>query len=324
VTSEPIKFNYFYGNQAEQFSFYRIPKRLFTDPTFSQLSSDAKVLYGLMLDRMSLSLKHEWKDEKNRVFIYFTLLEVQELMNCGHNKGVRLMAELDDEKGIGLIERVKQGLGKPARIYVKNFLGLEQKECQLSDDPNEVINQEVKTSEKGKSGVPEKGSQDFSKEEAINTDKNNTEKNKPEANKSNLSILLSHQKAEINLNKEIDRWMEYRDIFKRNIDYETLIKQDQEKVAEILELLIETACSHAKTYRINGSNIPSQLVKERLLDLNFFHIQYVLETLNENTSKVQNIKAYLLATLYNAKNTINTYYQSRVNHDLYGKYQRGG
>jgi hypothetical protein len=112
--------------------------------------------------------------------------------------------------------------------------------------------------------------------------------------------------------------MEYREIFKKNIDYEVLMLQNPDQAPEILELLIETACSHAKTFRINGSNIPADRVKERLLGLNFLHIQYVLET-----AKVQNIKAYLLATLYNAINTINSYYQSRVNHDLYGKRNQG-
>ena len=95
------QFDYYYGKQAEQFTFYRIPKRLFTDSTFANMSSDAKVLYGLMLDRMSLSVSNEWKDDQDRIFIYFTLIEIQELMNCGHNKAVRLLAELESDKGVG-------------------------------------------------------------------------------------------------------------------------------------------------------------------------------------------------------------------------------
>ena len=93
------QFDYYYGKQAEQFTFYRIPKKLFTDSTFADLSSGAMVLYGLMLDRMSLSLSNNWKDEQNRIFIYFTLIEIQEMMNCGHNKAVRLLAELITDKG---------------------------------------------------------------------------------------------------------------------------------------------------------------------------------------------------------------------------------
>lgn len=145
------EFDYYYGQEAEQFTFYRIPKVLFTSDVFHGLSSDAKVLYGLMLDRMSLSLKNQWLDEMNRVFIYFTLEDVMKYMNCGHNKGVRIMAELDSEKGIGLIERVKQGLGKPTKIYVKSFM-LTQLEASITDKENDcelstkLFTEEVQTS----------------------------------------------------------------------------------------------------------------------------------------------------------------------------------
>ena len=115
------KFNYYYSNEAEQFNFYRIPKVLFTDKRFAKLSVEAKVLYGLLLDRMSLSLKNNWIDEDNRVYIYFKLEDVQEYMDIGKDKGIKLFSELDSEKGIGLIERKKQGLGKPTMIYVMNF-----------------------------------------------------------------------------------------------------------------------------------------------------------------------------------------------------------
>jgi len=93
-----------------------------TEPHFKKLSSDAKILYGLMLDRMSLSMKNEWIDKNNRVYIFFTLEDVQDHLNCSHTTGVKFLAELDVTTGIGLIERVKQGQGKPTRIYVKNFI----------------------------------------------------------------------------------------------------------------------------------------------------------------------------------------------------------
>jgi replication initiator protein A (repA) N-terminus len=115
-----MQYDYFYGAQAEQFSFYRIPKALFTDAQFKDLSTDAKVLYGILLDRMSLSLKNHWLDEQNRVYIIFTLEEIMESLNCANQKATRLMVEL--EKKVGLIERKRQGLGKPCLIYVKSFV----------------------------------------------------------------------------------------------------------------------------------------------------------------------------------------------------------
>ena len=308
------QFDYYYGKQAEQFTFYRIPKRLFTDSTFADLSSAAKVLYGLMLDRMSLSVSNEWKDDQDRVFIYFTLTEIQELMNCGHNKAVRLLAELDSIKGIGLIERVKQGMGRPNRIYVMNFLVSEE----IKDFPKE----EVMTSEKGKSRVPEKGSQDFPKKELINTDLK-TEVNETEKNESNRSIYPSKNSHAIEKENEMDRWMEFRDVFKKNIDYEIMMQRYPDSIPEILEILVETACSGSKYFRINSSQIPAERVRERLLSLNSMHVEYVLDAMRDNSSDVKNIRAFLLSALYNASKTINSYYQAKVNHDLYGNPKQG-
>ena len=109
-------FAYHYGDEGEQYAFYRLPKALITDSYFKHLSTDAKLLYGLMLDRLSLSIMNGWIDEENRVYIYFTLEDICELLNCKTDKAVKLLAELDTNKGIGLIERVKQGQGKPTKI----------------------------------------------------------------------------------------------------------------------------------------------------------------------------------------------------------------
>ncbi len=129
---EKCNFDFYYGNEAEQFNFYRIPKVLFTDERFAKISVEAKVLYGLMLDRMCLSVKNGWIDEENRVYIYFKLEEVTECLNIGKDKCLKLFSELDVKSGIGLIHRKKQGLGKPAMIYVMNFTS-NMTEVQTSD-----------------------------------------------------------------------------------------------------------------------------------------------------------------------------------------------
>lgn len=127
-----MQYEYFYGVQAEQFSFYRIPKALFTEPNFRELSTDAKVLYGILLDRMSLSLKNQWLDAQNKVYIIFTVEEIMDALNCANQKATRLMVEL--EKQAGLIERKRQGLGRPNLIYVKNFAAtINVKSCEKSD-----------------------------------------------------------------------------------------------------------------------------------------------------------------------------------------------
>ena len=134
---QKVQFEYFYNDDSEQYSFYRIPKLLFTEEYFSSLSCEAKVLYGLMLDRMSLSLKNKWFDEQNRAYIIFTIEDVMELLNCKSQKAVKIMKELDAEEGIGLIEKIRQGFGKPNIIYVKNFMIKEAEEQQQQVQENE-------------------------------------------------------------------------------------------------------------------------------------------------------------------------------------------
>ena len=110
--------DYFYGQSGELFSYFRIPKALFQDHRFRQLSTDARTLYGILLDRMSLSTKNGWLDEQGRVYIIYTVREVQESLCCAEHKAVKLFRELED---IDLIERKRRGLGRPSLIYVKDF-----------------------------------------------------------------------------------------------------------------------------------------------------------------------------------------------------------
>ena len=110
--------DYFYGQSGELFSYFRIPKALFQNSRFRQLSTDARTLYGILLDRMSLSVKNGWLDEQGRVYIIYTVREVQESLCCAEHKAVKLFRELED---FDLIERKRRGLGRPSLIYVKDF-----------------------------------------------------------------------------------------------------------------------------------------------------------------------------------------------------------
>ena len=111
----------FFGiDESEQYSFYRVPKLLFTDSRYRNLSAEAKLLYGLFLDRMSISRKNEWIDEKGRVYIIYRVENIMEALGCGNKKAIQILAEL--EKKGNLILRKKQGLGKPNLIYVKKFI----------------------------------------------------------------------------------------------------------------------------------------------------------------------------------------------------------
>ena len=161
-----IQFEYFYSNEAEQFTFYRIPKILVTSPTFKRVSDSAKLLYGLMLDRMGLSIRNGWVDDENRAYIFFTTNDVMEQMCCGTEKATKLLAELDAEKGIGLIERKKQGQGKPAIIYLKKFYISENNDRDLRLSETEIPDfrkSKVKTFGNRKSRLLKIEIQDFRK-----------------------------------------------------------------------------------------------------------------------------------------------------------------
>ena len=123
--------DYFYGQSSELFSFYRIPKLLFQDSRFQPLSTDAKTLYGILLDRMSLSARNGWLDKAGRVFIIYTVQEVQDSLGCADKKSTKLLRELEE---YGLIERKRRGLGKPDLIYAKNFSSESSKTPYLNRD----------------------------------------------------------------------------------------------------------------------------------------------------------------------------------------------
>ena len=169
---EKIQFDYYRGMEAEQYSFYRVPKILFTAECFKELSCEAKVLYGLLLDRMSLSMKNHWLDEEERVYIIFTVEEIAELLNCGTQKAVKLLKELDSEKGIGLIEKKRLGLGRPNVIYVKNFL------VQKNDEENSDIS-DLQNCENHNSGVVKTTIQEYPKSQFKNDENHNSEDAEP-------------------------------------------------------------------------------------------------------------------------------------------------
>lgn len=342
---QEIQFDYFRGMEAEQYSFYRVPKVLFTAECFKSLSCEAKVLYGLMLDRMSLSIKNRWFDEEDRVYIIFTGEEIAELLNCGTQKAVKLMKELDDNQGIGLIEKKRLGLGKPNVIYVKNFI-LKEKcspeqrgkapenlgNTQNSENHNSRIvkttNQELpesqfKNDENHTSRIVEITTQEVPNSQSNNTDINNTDFNETDFNEiDSIQSYLSPSAGEVRPVGEdvIERMETYRALIQENIDYECFLdRREKEDVDELIELMVEILMMpDDSVVRIGGADKPVSVVKSRFLKLTYSHIEYVLFSLHRNTSKVANIRAYLLTTLYNSSMTMNHYYQAEVNHDLYG------
>ena len=314
---KPLELEYFYGNDAEQFTFYRIPKVLFTDHRYKAVSVEAKVLYGLLLDRMSLSIRSGWLDDDGRVYIYFTLEEAIEFLGFGKDKLVRLFQELDRDRGIGLIERKKQGQGKPTKIYVKNFI-IPGDAPLTSEKPKSEPPTPPQTSEIAKSRLLPGRSADCGISAPNYTDKKETEWSDTE------SIYpppppQPPKRVKGRQRMRMDEIEQYRALIKENIDYERLLEEhpyDQELIDGYVELIVETCCSRREYIRVNQEDMPRDLVKSRLLKLDKEHITYVMDCLSKNTTLVGNIKAYTLSALYNAPITISQHYTSLVSHDM--------
>lgn len=300
--------DYFYGEESEQFSYFRIPRLLVRSKKFKTLSTDAKLLYGLMLDRMGLSAKHGWYDDLGRVYIYYTLDEIQTDLMCGHNKAVRLLAELDTGKdGFGLIERVKQGQGRPAKIYVKKFAATDVPEVPLSAPISDFPDSEMQTSQKQTSRLPLLGSQDFPKREASYLDNNYPDSSYPDP---------SIPPAKPPGNGRIERWS-LKENVRNQIEYDALCTQyAAEDVDALVELIAEMQSSTADAVRLGKEQIPIEVIKERFQQLTQMHVAYVLDSLRTTTTQINNIKAYLLTALYNAPTTMGFFYSAQVRHDL--------
>ena len=421
---EGLKFDYYYGVQSEQFSFYRIPRLLIKDQHFKGLSSDAKLLYGLMLDRMALSMKNHWLDNENRAYIIYSIDNVMEDLNCSKPTCVKIMKELST---FGLIERERKGLGKPDIIYVKNFViqeenksveteaGHEEQKCgsvenessnndgeigedqeyfaegqffpedpYLSDSQENSMTAESKENElpevkklnfwnqsrtsvaerkngfheenttnlgaysvnkgnispRGKeSELPEVKKLNFCNSKNLTSggkehlplevknlapNYNNNNYNNQSYNYINQSYQsnLSSQKDEFDGTKEeIDKNTTYIEQIKKNLDYEFYMTNDKcndkTLLKELFDIICEVVCVKRKMIKVGGVVYPYEYVRSKFLELTSSHVWYIIDCMKETTTRIVNIKAYLLAALFNAPRTIDHYYQQKVQHDLH-------
>lgn len=343
-----LKFDYYYGIEAEQFSFYRVPRLLIKDIRFRDLSCEAKLLYGLMLDRLSLSMKNGWLDDEDRAYIYYTLENIVEDLGCSTGKCVKILAELDDKKGIGLIERKKQGLGKPDIIYVKNFDSFEDNRNPENREENhaatiesqDLQNMKDKDCKNGKSRLANFESLDLQKEKAMSSNNCNSgitenetlDFQNLETKYNNLNNTESNYTNHINPsyqskdgNDAIDeksRMSDYIGQIKENIEYEHHMKHDiypdRELYDELFEVICEVVCVEREKVRVGGEDYPYELVRTKFLKLNSSHLQYVIDCMQNTAVKITNVKAYMITALYNAPSTMKHYYQQEVKHDMYG------
>lgn len=387
---EGLKFDYYYGVQSEQFSFYRIPRLLIKDQHFKGLSSDAKLLYGLMLDRMALSMKNHWLDNENGAYIIYSISNVMEDINCSKPTCVKIMKELDS---FGLIERKRKGLGKPDIIYVKNFAVLEdsQEQDEESSDAADtfeenkpVMSNENITSEGKQDELPEVKDFNFNNEayglemvetgeifkekeqispnvgvnsgiskkselpevkdfnfwnektltsggkESLPLEVKNLAPNYNNNNYNNQSYNYINQSYQSNLSSQADQACKdeidtigntdaYIQQIKKNLDYDFYMTNDvaymdKDLLKELFVIICDVVCTKSETIKISGYVYSCDYVRSKFLRLTSNHVMYVMDCIKNTTTKIANIKAYLLVALFNAPSTIDHYYQQEIRH----------
>ncbi len=323
MAANQMDFDYFDSYDSEQFQFIRIPKIMLTDVRFKDLSFEAKGLYGLMLDRVGLSKENNWRDEKGRVYIIYTIDQVADVMGCGRDTAMKLMAELDTKKGIGLIERVRQGRGKPDLIYVKNFFVRQEVEKTDLEEVEKTDSEEDEKFDFKKSEKPTSGGRKIRPAKVGKIDPSNNNNSRTESRKTDpIHPSEAGQVRSDPGNDEMDEIRRYRDRIRENIDYSCFTQdmpvEDLALVDEIVEEAVEMLCSKQDMIRIGKGMYTHAFVERRILELNLFHVQYILECLRETAcqEKIRNIKAYRQAVIFNAPVTMETYYTAKVKYDF--------
>lgn len=302
-----MKYNYIIGDEVNRYQHVQIPKVMLVGEEFRALSLEAKVLYAVFLDRTSLSKKNGWRDKQNRNYIIYKLEDIQEDLGFGEKRAIRAINEL---KQFGLIEKKRRGHGLADLTYVKSFVSHENEqeypEVRFSVFPQESSDKQVLESTILKVHEPA---------------------DLPVVESPKREVLMSHTKENhTNLShtiypSEIDEMDRVRESLKENIDYDVLMTDEElpkDMLEEIVNLLEDTLYSRASEIRIGSAVYPREVVKSRLLKLDSEHIKYVIYSLKHNRTEVRNIRAYLLAALYNAPATMESYYSTMLAHHTYG------
>ena len=368
-----MRFDYFYGKESDMMSFYRVPKLLIKDQYFRELDNEAKFLYGLLLDRMDLSAKNGWYDDKHRVFIVYSQKSLMEDMNRGRNK---ISDMLNDLERYGLIERVKGKKYMPDKIYVKMYIDQQAERSQsrnvmpemqtLKQQSNmiRIIPAKRTSGSMENYSLPESATDDqeigedytdvmFANEtpeenamfetqtspclnykhmmfetqtpscldskhtDVYNSNANHTENNNTEYSHTESNHILSAGEKTDGMGSDEDE-RAYREVVEENIDAEVLYENFPDDVGiikGIIDLIVDKLTSAKEEIIVCGEPRGANVVKGRLMKLNRFHIEYVLDCWNRLPEPPRKPDQYLLAMLYNASSTSDAQLKAQLNRD---------
>lgn len=317
-----MQFNYYYGAEADQFNFIRVPKAMMKDPAFSELSLTSKMLYGLLLDRMNLSMKNRWFDSENRVYIIYQITEIME--NLGKITKKKAIEYLHELETFGLVEKKRRGLGLPNYLYVKSFIiEKDYSICEDEKEDNVVSNlrgASMRTSRSGENGTS--GSADMMTSRGVDAEHQEVSALIPQ-NKTNMSNIYNNNSIPISsedgdkIADGMEELQVYEDYLSERLELEILRErypEDAELLEGIYNLILEIMIYKKETICVASNDFPIEVVKSRMMKLDSSHIEYVLSCMKTNTTKIRNIKKYLLAVLFNAPATMKSFYQAEFNY----------
>lgn len=310
------EFDYYYGAESEQFSFVRVPRVLFTDKEhFDNLSNEAKLMYGLLLERMSLSRKNNQIDKHNRVYIIFPVEEIEESLDVGHEKALNLLKELDDQSGIGLVKKKRRGLGLPSILYVKNFIVKGEQNTDRVPTSRSTENEfrefgktDFKKSENQTSENPKNRLLEVRKSDSNNIDINNTDMSytyDQSIDRSQAGIQNFSPGAD-GLIDAIER-STVEEKVKKQIDYDCLISHPDSSVVqmaeEIKDLMVDVLCGERSVVS-EGKRVSEETAKAAYRKITFDHVQYVMKSLVSYPDKISRIDRFLTVSLFNSVYTL--------------------
>ena len=256
-------------------------------------------------------MKNQWLDEEGRAYIYYSLDDIMEALGCSNKKAIAIMKELDIDTGIGLIERKRQGQGKPAMIYLKQFMIQNVQKCKNDTSETKTEDSEVTNLHLLKCKNYSSGSEEITPQEVKKLQPNNTNINYTDISYTESNLIISDD----GMGYDVDK---YTKIIRENIELELLKENyphEHELLDGIFDLILETVLNNNDAILIASNKYPAELVRDKFLKLNYMHIDYAMNCMANNSTKVHNIKKYMLTILFNAPSTIGGYYQAEVNHD---------
>ena len=297
-------FRYFTVETSDNFVFFRIPKVFFKDENFKSLCTDSKVLYGLMLDRMGLSRKNGWYDKNGHAYIYYSVASIQDDMGLSNKTVSKCLKEL---KELGLIKVVRQGLTKNNIIYVMDFSRPAPDAPEIPDEDNTPLLPNEPEESSGEDrveeaaldnydpGAPQKDTLDYAAppQDIPPGKARGKTRDKPSGSDYKTTVL------------EI----------KQNIGYESLLYKYNSPMGHrivegVVALLADILCFPGESVVVNKIPVPYDVVRKKLEQVEYEHVEYVLDNIINNHIEIRNYKSYLLSSLYNSVDVLDLHYRS--------------